>query len=176
MFDWIENLVSGIGESISTAFTDVWNKISGSIWDKFFEWIYKTFYSAIAELFTTMGNMGTELFDLPWVKAVITFFQYFGWALFVTGLVVAVFDTAIEYQSMQRINIKRQVLPFLWGFLAVNLFTVVPVKLYTFSITIQGILMKDLSSLFASGESAGSNLGIVATAALNTISPSLTST
>lgn len=116
----------------------------------FLKWIYEAVYGAIADFFTLMGNMGTDLFDLPWVQACLQLFSLFGWALFVAGLVVAIFDIAIEYQSMRQFNIKRQVMPLIYGFLAVNLFTVVPVRLYTFCITIQNTLMHDLAGTFAS--------------------------
>ena len=46
-----------------------------------------------------MNNMGVELFDLPWVNAITTFFGWLGWALFVVGLVVGAFECAIEYQE-----------------------------------------------------------------------------
>ena len=171
MFDWIGDIISGIGDAIASAFASLWETISSGIWDIFFKWIYQWVYNAIADFFTMMGTMGTELFDLPWVEAVLKLFSYFGWALFAAGLVVAVFDTAIEYQSMERINIKRQVLPMIYGFLAVNLFTIVPVRLYTFCITVQGYLMHDLSALFASGQTAGNNIGAIAGGALTLLSP-----
>ena len=171
MFDWIGDIISGIGDAIASAFASLWETISSGIWDIFFKWIYQWVYNAIADFFTMMGTMGTELFDLPWVEAVLKLFSYVGWALFAAGLVVAVFDTAIEYQSMERINIKRQVLPMIYGFLAVNLFTIVPVRLYTFCITVQGYLMHDLSALFASGQTAGNNIGAIAGGALTLLSP-----
>ncbi len=75
-----------------------------------------------------MNNMGAELFELPWMQAIVLFFSYFGWALFVTGLVVAVFDVAVEWQS-GRADIKGTALNILKGFFAVNLFTVIAVRL-----------------------------------------------
>ena len=148
--EWLENLIDGIVDSISDAFESLWQTVSNSIWEMFLKWIYEAVYGAIADFFTLMGNMGTDLFDLPWVQACLQLFSLFGWALFVAGLVVAIFDIAIEYQSMRQFNIKRQVMPLIYGFLAVNLFTVVPVRLYTFCITIQNTLMHDLAGTFAS--------------------------
>lgn len=142
-------MLSGIGDAISGAFQSLWETISGSIWELFLGWLYEAIYGAIADFFTLMGNMGTDLFDLAWVQACLHLFSLFGWTLFVAGLIVAVFDIAIEYQSMHQFNIKRQVLPILYGFLAVNLFTVVPVRLYTFCTSTQNILMHDLAGLFA---------------------------
>jgi hypothetical protein len=96
-----------------------------------------------------MGNMGAGIFELAWVEATLKLFSMFGWALFVAGLAVAIFDIAIEYQSMGRFNIKQQMMPIIYGFLAVNLFTVVPVRLYTLCITLQNTFMKDLAKLFS---------------------------
>ena len=144
---WLSDLISGIGDAIAGAFEALWNVISSSIWEVFLRWIYESFYNGVADFFTVMGNMGTDLFDLSWVQACLRLFGLFGWALFVTGLMVAIFDIAIEYQSMRQFNIKRQIMPILYGFLAVNLFTVVPVRLYTLSINVQNTLMHDLAEL-----------------------------
>jgi hypothetical protein len=86
-----------------------------------------------------MNNMGADLFELSWIKAIVLFFSYFGWALYVTGLVVAVFDTAIGAQT-GRVDIKGTALNFIKGFFAVCLFTTVPVELYKTCISLQGTL------------------------------------
>ena len=145
MFDWIQDLVSGIGDAISTALTDTWENISGSIWDVFMRFLYSLVYNALSDFFTMMTNIGADLFDLTWVHAALQFFSLFGWGLFIAGLVVAIFDIAIEYQSQGRINIKRQILPFLYGLFAVNLFTVVPVELYRFCCFLQNTFAQDLA-------------------------------
>lgn len=168
--EWLNDLVSGIGDAISGAFESLWSSISSSIWGLFLRWIYDAIFGAIADFFTVMGKMGTDLFDLPWVQACLKLFGLFGWALFIAGLVVAIFDIAIEYQSMRQFNIKRQILPILYGFLAVNLFTVLPIRLYTFCITIQNTFMHDLSRLFASNIEIGNNLGEIAMNALKPMS------
>ena len=114
-----------------------------------------------------IGGMETDLFTLSWVKSFLKLFSLFGWALFVAGLVVAVFDTAIEYQSMGQLSIKRQIMPILYGFLAVNLFSVVPVRLYTFCVTLQNTLMRDLASQFAGEQTVGGNIIQIASNALS---------
>ena len=157
--EWVTNLISGIGDSISEAFTNLWNTISSSIWDLFLEWIYEAIYGAIGDFFTMMGSMGSSLFDLPWVQGYLKLFSLFGWALFLAGMVVAVFDTAIEYQSMGHLNIKQQVMPIIYGFLAVNLFTVVPVRLYNLCITLQNVFSHDLAGILGSHMVATNNIG-----------------
>lgn len=168
--EWLEDLIDGIGDAISDAFESLWETISSSIWEVFLKWIYEAVYGAIADFFTLMGNMGTDLFDLSWVQACLQLFSLFGWALFIAGLIVAIFDIAIEYQSMRQFNIKRQVLPLIYGLLAVNLFTVVPVRLYTFCINTQNILMHDLAALFASEAAAGASLATIAAQSLQLMS------
>ena len=112
MFDWLKELVQGIGESIAQAFAGLGEQISGSIWKTMLGWIYETVYGAAADFFTKMGNMGAEIFDLQWVEATIRLFTLFGWGLFVAGVVVAVFDLAIEYQN-GRASVKNTMLNIL---------------------------------------------------------------
>ncbi|MFQ9799973.1 MAG: conjugal transfer protein TrbL family protein [Clostridia bacterium] len=45
--------------------------------------------------------MGADIFALDWIQATIKLFTLFGWALFIAGVVVAIFDVAIEYQAWQ---------------------------------------------------------------------------
>ena len=163
---WVTDLIEGIGEAIANAFNSLWEAISSSIWEVFLKWIYEAIYGAIADFFTLMGNMGTDLFDLPWVQACLELFRLFGWALFVAGLVVAIFDIAIEYQSMRQFNIKRQILPLIYGLLAVNLFTILPIRLYTFCITTQNTFMHDLSSLFSGYAASQKGIAGAASSAL----------
>ena len=165
--DWLSDLISGIGDAIAGAFESLWEMISSSIWDIFLGWIYEAIYGAIADFFTMMGSMGTDLFNLSWVQSCLHLFSLFGWALFVAGLAIAIFDCAIEYQSMGHFSVKRQVMPMLYGFLSVNLFTVVPVRLYTLCITLQNTLMHDLASQFASEQTIGGNIVQVASNALS---------
>ena len=167
--EWVTNLISGIGDSISEAFTNLWDTISTSIWDLFLQWIYETIYGAIGDFFTMMGSMGSSLFDLPWVQGYLKLFSLFGWALFLAGMVVAVFDTAIEYQSMGHLNIKQQVMPILYGFLAVNLFTVVPVRLYNLCITLQNVFSHDLAGILGGHMASTNDIGGFAYTVLTTL-------
>ena len=155
MFDWISDLINGIGDAIGKALSSAWTSVSDSIWGKFMTFVYSMVYQALADFFTLMTEIGANLFDLGWVQAALRFFNLFGWGLFIAGLVVAVFGAAVEYQTMGSVNIKRQVLPFLYGLLAVNLFTVVPVELFRFSVNLQNTFANDLAS-----EAIGMNLDI----------------
>ena len=129
MFDWLGDIIGGIGDFFSDTFGWLGDQISGAIWDVMLRWFYTAIYDAIAQFFTTMGNLGVEMYDLPWVAACLHFFYLFGWALFGVGMVVAIFDVAIESQT-GRVNIKTAALNILKGFLAASLVTVVPLDGY----------------------------------------------
>lgn len=159
MFDWLKDLIGGIKD----AFTGVGEQISNSIWSSMMHWFYETVYNAVADFFTQMGNMGAEIFDLKWVQATVWLFTLFGWALFAAGVVVAVFDLAIEYQN-GRANVKTTVLNILKGFFACSLIGIVPVELYKFCISLQNTFAEDLSRLFADGKTydlAGQSMAIL---------------
>lgn len=144
IFDWLVDLVEGIGDAIGSVFGGIGDAIASAIFDTFLQWIYGIIYNAIADFFTMMGQLGAQIFDLPWIQAFIRLFSLFAWALFAAGTVVAVFDVAIEYQS-GRANIKSCALNILKAFFAASLFGVVPVQLYRFCITLQNTFSGDLT-------------------------------
>lgn len=152
MFDWLGDIISGLGDAIGSVFDTLGQQISNVIWNTMLQWFYETIYGAVADFFTMMGNMGADIFDLDWVKATIKLFTLFGWALFVAGVVVAVFDVAIEYQS-GRANIKTTAINILKGFFACSLIGIVPVEQYKFCISLQNTFSQDLSRIFAGTQS-----------------------
>ena len=152
MFDWIDDLIDAISNAISEAFEFLGTQISNVIWDTMLKWMYESIYGAVADFFTLMGNMGADIFDLEWVQATIKLFTLFGWSLFIAGLVVAIFDVAIEYQH-GRADIKTTSINILKGFLACSLIGVLPVELYKFCITLQNTFSHDLTVMFAGGQS-----------------------
>lgn len=152
MFDWLGDIISGLGNAMGSVFDTLGQQISNVIWNTMLQWFYETIYGAVADFFTMMGNMGADIFDLDWVKATIKLFTLFGWALFVAGVVVAVFDVAIEYQS-GRANIKTTAINILKGFFACSLIGIVPVELYKFCISLQNTFSQDLSRIFAGTQS-----------------------
>ncbi len=103
-----------------------------------------------------MNTMGSDLFNMPWVNQIVNLFSLLGWALFVIGIIVALFDFAIESQN-GRGDPKALALNIIKGFMAVNLFTVVPVKLYGFAIAMQSSMSADMSNL-VSPEGSGTLL------------------
>ena len=152
MFDWLGDIISGLGDAIGSVFDTLGQQISNVIWNTMLQWFYETIYGAVADFFTMMGNMGADIFDLDCVKATIKLFTLFGWALFVAGVVVAIFDVAIEYQC-GRANIKTTSINILKGFFACSLIGIVPVELYKFCISLQNTFSQDLSRIFAGTQS-----------------------
>ena len=101
----------------------------------------------IQDFFTNISEMGVEIFDLPWIQAILEFFKLFGWTMYVVALVEAVFDTALAWQNGQG-NIRDAALGAIKGFFAVNLFTVLPIELYKMAIDIQNSLGHAMTGLF----------------------------
>ncbi len=152
MFDWLGDLISGIGGAVGDTFEFLGEEITNAIFDSILQWMYEIIYGAVADFFTMMGNMGADIFNLPWVKATIRLFSLFGWSLFLAGMAVAIFDVAIEYQC-GRANIKTTAINILKGFFACSLIGVVPVELYKFCISLQNTFSHDLAGILASGQS-----------------------
>lgn len=117
----------------------IWDFVADKILGQIVDWFYSQVVGFLGNFFSEMGSMGAGLFEMNWVQSVVLFFSYLGWALFATGLVVAVFECGIEY-SAGRGNVKETALNVLKGFLAVSLFTQVPVRLYSLAISLQGTL------------------------------------
>ncbi|MCI5738935.1 MAG: DUF6045 family protein [Ruminococcus sp.] len=163
MFDWLGDIISGLGDAIGSVFETLGQQISNVIWNTMLQWFYETIYGAVADFFTVMGNMGADIFDLDWVKATIKLFTLFGWSLFIAGVAVAVFDVAIEYQC-GRANIKTTAINILKGFFACSLIGIVPVELYKFCISLQNTFSHDLSRLFGGTQSldlAGQSMSVL---------------
>ena len=117
------------------------------------QWVYTMVFNALSQFFTMMGDMGIGIFDLSWVEAYVTLFSYFGWALFVCGLAVCIFDVAIESQS-GRVNLRTTAVNCIKGFMAAGLFTTVPIALYKFCVTLQNTFMGDLTRVFTGDQGA----------------------
>ena len=146
MFGWLGELTNSITNAISEGFSQIGVSITNTVFELMLIWIYKLVWSACADFFTLMGNMGAEIFELTWVKATVHLFSLLGWSLFVTGVIVAVFDLAIEYQN-GRGNARTTMLNILKGFLACSLISTVPIELYKFTISLQNIFANDIAFL-----------------------------
>lgn len=149
-------------------FEFVIEKVLGELLD----WVYAQIMEFLSSFFGMINGMGAEIFEMSWIKAIVLFFNYLGWAFFVVGLVVAAFECAIEYQT-GRGSIKDTALNYIKGFFAVSLFTLLPVQLYSFCVSLQVSLSSGLSGLQGEGEGlsalAGNALGLIPDLALGVI-------
>ena len=132
----------------------IWDFILGDVMDQIIDWLYGQVVGFLGNFFSQMGNMGVELFEMAWVQSIVLFFSYLAWALYVVGLVVSCFETGIEYQNGKG-SIKESLINALKGFMAVSLFTVVPIRLFELSVNLQ-------SSLTAGITGYGTSFGEVA--------------
>ncbi len=145
----------------------IWDFLLGDVMDQIIDWFYGQLIGFLADFFAQMGNLGVELFDMSWIQSIVLFFSYLAWALYGTGLVVSCFETGIEYQN-GRGSIKDAALNAVKGFMAVSLFTTVPIELYKLSVNLQASLTagitgygSGLSGLTASIIEGLSNIGDV---------------
>ena len=153
MFDWLGDILSGIGDAIGIAFDNTVGEMVDAIWAALVQWIYTAIFEAVADLFTGINHMGVEIFNLSWVGAVINLFTLFGWSLFVAGVAVAIFDVAIESQT-GRASVKTTAINILKGFFACSLVGVVPVELYKFCVSLQNTFAGDLTGIFVGSQTA----------------------
>lgn len=129
----------------------IWDFAVGNVLGQIFDWIYQQLIGFLGEFFALMGSMGSNLFEMSWVQSIVTFFSQLAWALYVVGLVVAIFEFAIESQS-GRGNMKDVAINSIKGFMAVNLFGIVPVELYKLCVNLQGSFSWTLANTPSSSE------------------------
>lgn len=131
----------------------IWTFAVPAVLNELLNWLYAQIVGFLGSFFEQMGNMGVELLELPWVQGITRFFSRLGWALFGVSLVVSVFESALEYNS-GRGNLRQTALNWLKGLLAVSLFTTVPVRLYTLSVSLQGTICQALTNYGTIGDAA----------------------
>ena len=163
-------------ELISECVSETWSSTVGIvtgdaarlILDIVFDWLFTRIYEGISDVFTIIDESSANLFELAWVDTFISLFHHIGWILFVCGLIVAVFDTAIGYENGQG-NIKETCLNVLKGFFACSLITVVPQRLYSFCVSLQHTFAADLMSAMVANRNVSlMNSGLEAIEALRT--------
>ncbi|AGN24541.1 hypothetical protein K210_04690 [Erysipelothrix rhusiopathiae SY1027] len=145
----------------------IWDFVIDKVFDQIADWIHGQIVSFLGEFFGMINNMGAELFEFVWIKAIVLFFSYFAWAMFTVGLILAVFETALAYQNGQG-NIGNTFLNILKGFIATSLITVLPIELFKFAVSMQIILSKSIAGL--QGDVIG--IGAMATNSMSVINKS----
>ncbi|AGA69207.1 hypothetical protein Desdi_1731 [Desulfitobacterium dichloroeliminans LMG P-21439] len=135
----------------------IWDFVADTVLGQIVDWIYGQIIGFLGNFFSAMGNMGADLFDMTWVQSIVLFFVYLAWALYGTGLVVSAFECGIEYQS-GRGSIKDTAINAIKGFMAVSLFSVVPVELYKLSISLQSSLTAGITGLGTGIDTVAANI------------------
>ena len=139
----------------------IWDFIADTVLGKIIDWIYGQIVGILGDFFMQMGNMGADLFEMGWVQSIVLFFSYLAWALYATGLVVAVFECGIECQS-GRGSFKETGLNAIKGFMAAGLFSTVPVELYKLCVSLQGSFTAGITGF-------GSDFGAVAASTIESL-------
>ena len=141
----------------------IWDFVASTVLEAILDWVYDQIVGFLGNFFALMGNMGAELLQLSWVQSIVLFFHQLGWALFAVSLVVSVFECALQYSS-GKADIKGTALNMIKGFMAVSLFTVLPVRLYEFAVSLQALLTEGLSGL--------GDIGALGTSIMSGLTPS----
>ena len=139
----------------------IWDFVADTVMGQIIDWIYGQIVGFLGDFFMQMGNMGADLFEMTWVQSIVLFFSYLAWALYATGLVVGCFECGIEYQT-GRGSIRETALNAIKGFLAVSLFTTVPVELYKLCVSLQGSFTAGITGL-------GEDFGTVASGIITSL-------
>ncbi|ACV62361.1 hypothetical protein Dtox_1497 [Desulfofarcimen acetoxidans DSM 771] len=135
----------------------IWDFVADTVLGQIVDWFYGQVIGFLGNFFTEMNNMGADLFDMTWVQSIVLFFVYLAWALYGTGLVVSAFECGIEYQN-GRGSIKDAAMNAIKGFMAVSLFSVVPVELYKLSISLQSSLTAGITGFGSGIDTIASNI------------------
>lgn len=135
----------------------IWDFVADTVLGQIVDWIYGQIIGFLGDFFMHMGSMGADLFDMAWVQSIVLFFSYLAWALYATGLVVAGFECGMEYQN-GRGSIRETAVNAVKGFLAVSLFTTVPVELYRFCVSLQGSFTAGITGRGEDFGTAASNI------------------
>ena len=80
----------------------IWDFVADTVLGQIFDWIYGKIVEFLSEFLNMMNGMGSELFELIWVQAVVEFFHYFAWALYVvlfTTVPVELYKLCIDLQG-----------------------------------------------------------------------------
>ena len=135
----------------------IWDFVADTVLGEIIDWFYGQIIGFLGNFFSEMGNMGADLFGMSWVQSIVLFFYYLAWSLYATGLVVSAFECGIEYQS-GRGSVKDAAMNALKGFMAVGLFSTVPVELYKLAVSLQSSLTAGITGLGTGIDTIAANI------------------
>lgn len=140
-----------------------------NIMDQAFSWIYYKLIECLNDFTQYIGNMGADLFNDASIKAILSFFQIFASALLLIGIVMAFSEYAIGAES-GRSNFRDTLFSISKAMLAVTLFTIVPVKLYQLSISMESMIGSAINAAnFIDGIRCSAESSAASTSSSNTL-------
>ena len=77
----------------------IWDFVAENILGQIMDWMYARLVETFGEFFGMLNEMGALLFVCPGPQGVGSVVSRFGWALYLVGLVVGLFEYAIESQN-----------------------------------------------------------------------------
>lgn len=104
-----------------------------------------TMLDLVKKLVPHLLSIATSLFDIKGVADIIKLFQNLGWLLFGVGTVIAILDTAV-LSSKGEADIGGTALNILKGLAVTSLFTVLPIHLFKFTVTLTTLFNKGWTS------------------------------
>ena len=140
----------------------IWDFMFSSVMDEIMAWCYAQVVGFFGDFFASLSNMGSDLFTVDAVQGIVLFFRYLGWTLFCVGLVVSLFEAAIEHNN-GRGNFKEVGINAIKGFMAASLFSIVPVELYKLAVNLQASLTGGLTNYGNTQALADSVMGAIGT-------------
>ena len=108
-----------------------------------FEFCVNTIQSLI-DLFTDLSD---TLFQSAYVQGLLSFFQYFGYCLFIIACIIGIFEMVIQYQNGDGSAARSLFMNFIKGLMAALLFTTLPVLLFQFVLELQKYITVALTEM-----------------------------
>lgn len=108
-------------------------------------YLFYQIVEAMNEFTASSATMGVEALGEPLVKGVIYFFKLFGYGLWGIGMIYAIFEFCLAYQT-ERTTFYGTGMNMLKSFIAVSLFTTLPVVLFHVSVDAYSALASALTT------------------------------
>ena len=138
-------------ESMGNKFQDFFNMFTSGSWlEQIIDWLLAIVTDGLTlllNIFTNIFFNPDAVFNVAPIRVLLSFAAKFGWMLFVIASLLAVSEIGIQYKSNQPIaDMSKTVgLNLFKAFIAVQLFTTVPIPLYKFVINLQNRVLVGLS-------------------------------
>ena len=99
--------------------------------------IFEFCVNTIQSLIDLLTDLSDTLFQSAYVQGLLSFFQYFGYCLFIIACIIGIFEMVIQYQNGDGSAARSLFMNFIKGLMAALLFTTLPVLLFQFVLELQ---------------------------------------